>query len=108
MNTGPPLQNELFKILVRERFHPIALNGDIHKAFLQVRIRTEDRDAMRFHWLEDKDPKRICTLRFTPALFGLGPSPFLLAKVLQCHLNASKENHPKHAEKMRSCMWKIW
>jgi hypothetical protein len=98
LNTGPPLQNQLFKVLVRGRFHPVALNGDIRKAFLQVRIWTEHRDAMRFHWLEDKDPQRICTLRFTRALFGMGPSPFLLAGVLQCHSNASKE--PKHAEEI--------
>ena len=39
LNTGPPLQNQLFKVLVRGRFHPVALNGDIRKAFLQVRIR---------------------------------------------------------------------
>ena len=97
LNNGPPLQNQLFKVLVRGRFHPVALNGDIRKAFLQVRIRPDHRDAMRFHWLEDKDPQRICTLRFTRALFGMGPSPFLLGGVLQCHLNASKEKHPKHA-----------
>ena len=56
LNMGPPLQNQLFKVLVRGRFHPVALSGDIRKAFLQVRIRTEYRDVMRFHWLEDKDP----------------------------------------------------
>ena len=33
LNTGPPLQNQLFKVLVRGRFHPVALNGDIRKAF---------------------------------------------------------------------------
>ena len=64
---------------------------------MQVRIRPDHRDAMRFHWLEDKDPQRICTLRFTRALFGMGPSPFLLGGVLQCYLNASKRKHPKHA-----------
>jgi hypothetical protein len=109
LNTGPPLQNQLFKVLVRGRFHPVALNGDIRKAFLQVRIRTEHRDAMRFHWLEDKDPQRICTLRFTRALFGMGPSPFLLAGVLQCHLNASKEKYPNMLKKSRkSCMSMTW
>ena len=35
-------------------FHPVALNGDIRKAFLYVRIRLDHRDALRFHWLEDK------------------------------------------------------
>ena len=77
LNTGPSLQNQLFKVLVRDRFYPVALNGDIRK----VRIRPDHRNAMRFHWLEDKDPQRICTLRFTRALFGMDPSPFLLGGV---------------------------
>ena len=33
--------------------------------FLQVLIRAEDRDASRFHWLDAKDPQRVCTLRST-------------------------------------------
>ncbi len=55
---------------------------------------------MRFHWLVDKDPQRICTLRFARALFGMGPSPFILAGVLQCHLNASKKMYPKQADEI--------
>jgi hypothetical protein len=39
LNPGPPLQNDLWNILVRMRFHPIALSGDIKQAFLQVRIK---------------------------------------------------------------------
>ncbi len=55
---------------------------------------------MRFHWLVDKDPQRICTLRFTRSLFGMAPSPFLLTGVLQCHLNASKEKYRKQADEI--------
>ena len=58
----------------------MAIAGDIRKAFLQVRIREQDRDALRFHWLDSKDPLRVRTYRFTRALFGLGPFPrFCLA-----------------------------
>ena len=77
-------------VLVRGRFHPVALNGDIRKAFLQVCFCSDHRDALRFHWLEDEYPQREW-------LFGMGPSPFLLVGVLQCHMNASKEMYPKHA-----------
>lgn len=76
LETGPPLQNQLWSVLVRNRFHPVAIAGDIKQAFLQVRIRKEDRDAMRFHWLKDLATKQTETLRFTRALFGLAPSPF--------------------------------
>ena len=34
LHTGPPLQNELCNVIVRNRFHPIAVAGDMHKAFL--------------------------------------------------------------------------
>ena len=39
---------------MRNRFKPVVLAGDIKQAFLQERIRAEDRDAMRFHLIKDK------------------------------------------------------
>ncbi|XP_068757909.1 uncharacterized protein [Montipora capricornis] len=47
LETGPPFQNLLWNVLVRNRLKPIALTADIKQAFLQVRIRTEDRDVLR-------------------------------------------------------------
>ena len=87
LNNGPPLQNQLWSVLIRGRFNPIAITGDIKKAFLQVRIRPEERDALRFHWYNNTEIKEVETLRFTRALFGLGPSPFLLGGVIESHLD---------------------
>lgn len=39
VETGPLLQNRLWDILIRSRFRPIILCGDIEKTFLQIRIR---------------------------------------------------------------------
>lgn len=47
---GSPLQNHLWSILVRMRFLPVLITGDLQQAFLQVRIKKEERDALRFHW----------------------------------------------------------
>ena len=44
LHPGPPLQDQLWNALFRARFHPILLTGYIEKAFLQVRIKEEDRD----------------------------------------------------------------
>ena len=49
LHTGPPLQNELWSIIVRNRFHPIAVAGDMRKAFLQIRVKEAEPDALRFH-----------------------------------------------------------
>ena len=54
LNTGPALQKRLWDVLVRMRFHPVVLAGDLKQAFLQVRIKKEDRDALRFHWKPDE------------------------------------------------------
>ena len=91
LNVGLPLQNQLWKVIVRGRFHAVAIAGDIKKVFLQVRVRKEDRDVLRFHWVNMENPKEFLVLRFTRVLFGLGPSPFFLGEVIQEHLNAHRE-----------------
>ena len=48
MYTGPALQPNLWDILVRARMGANLLIGDLKKAFLQVGITQEDRDAFRF------------------------------------------------------------
>ena len=65
-------------ILLRIRVSPIVLGGDIRQAFLQTIIRETERDALRFFWIDNLDYKNPVILRAAPALFGLGPSPFLL------------------------------
>ncbi|XP_028419027.1 uncharacterized protein LOC114544609 [Dendronephthya gigantea] len=100
LHPGPALQNQLWDILVKSRFHPILLTGDLVKAFLQIRIKQEERDSLRFHWREpNSDVIRI--YRFTRALFGLTSSPFLLAGVLDQHLNSWKARYPKLVEEVQ-------
>lgn len=100
LHAGPPLQNKLWDVLVRGRFHPVALTGDLQKAFLQVRIREDNRDALRFHWRKDSQSE-LETLRFTRALFGLVSSPFLLGGVIAAHLTSWEEREPEVVAKLR-------
>ena len=103
LETRPPLQNHLWQVLIRGRFHSVALTGDLKQAFLQIRIREEDRDVMRFHWFKDLKTKEVVTLRFTRALFGLSPSPFLLGGVIQQHLEKHVEQHPEIVKEINNC-----
>ena len=100
LENGPPLQNQLWDILVRDRFNPITLAGDLKQAFLRVRINECDRDALRFHWIINKDAKKIQMLRFTRAIFGLGPSPFLLGGTIAQHMENSRDEYPEQVEKI--------
>ena len=94
LHVGPPLQNKLWAVLVRARFQPVALTGDMKQAFLQIRIRKDDRDTLRIHWISDLETKRVETFRFTRALFGLAPSPFLLAGVIKHYLESCRAKFP--------------
>ncbi len=93
LEPGPALQNQLWSALVGNRFHPVALSGDLKQAFLQVHVREDDRDALRFHWLKDLTTRKVKTLRFTQALFGLSTSPFLLGGVIEQHLQNMQSDH---------------
>ena len=93
LNPRPPLQNRLWSVLVRARFHSVVIAGDIKQAFLQVRIREDDRNELRFHWFKDLNSQTVEALRFTRALFGLTCSPFLLGGVEQHLLESCREKY---------------
>ena len=104
LNPGPPLQNRLWDILVRSRFYPVLLTGDLKKAFLQVRIEKEERDSLRFHW-RPPNSSNTSVLRFTRALFGMTCSPFLLGGVINQHLNTWESQYPELIKEIRDGLY---
>ena len=105
LNPGPPLQNQLWNVLFRARFRPVLITGDLRQALLQVRIHRQDRDALRFHWFKDLRTKTVEVLRFTRALFGLAPSPFLLGGVIQYHLENFRTVHPEIVDEIKRSLY---
>lgn len=53
LHTVPSLNPLLFEILVRFRENRVALVGDIEKAFLNIAVDVNDRDCLRFLWVDD-------------------------------------------------------
>ena len=49
---GPKIQKDLFEILIRFRFHKVALSADIAKMYRQVLLDKEDKDFHRLLWKE--------------------------------------------------------
>ena len=90
----PTLQNKIYDVLVLGRFHSVAFLGDMRQAFLQVCIREGEHDALRFHWLCDLHSMQVQVFRFTRALFGLAPLPFLLGGVIEQHLESWNKKLP--------------
>ena len=88
METGPNLLPDLVGVLMRFRRWQIALTADIQKAFLQVGVDIDDRDAHRFLW-DDEGTTRV--MRFARVPFGNRGSPFLLMATIRYHLANSQQ-----------------
>jgi len=99
MYTGPSLQPLLWDIMIRSRMSENLLLGDIKKAFLQIGIKKEDRDAFRFLFkLNGKEEH----LRFAGVPFGAEASPFILGATLRHHLDQQPEEFVETVEGLRS------
>ncbi|KAL5476354.1 hypothetical protein EMCRGX_G026289 [Ephydatia muelleri] len=95
--SGPTFGQNIFDIILRFRCHKIALVGDIEKAFLMVSMWNEDRDVLRFLWVDniEKDFPKLLVLRFTRVVFGVSASPFLLNATLDHHIRKYEAEDPE-------------
>ncbi|KAE9414959.1 hypothetical protein Angca_001236, partial [Angiostrongylus cantonensis] len=82
---------QICDILLRFHIGDIALTSNVEKAFLQIRLQEQDRDATRFLGMHDIskpfEQQNMVTYRFTRVTFELNCSPFLLAGTIKHHLN---------------------
>ena len=95
LETGPALQPLMFDILIRNRMKFYCVTGDIKKAFLQIRISEEDRDAQRTVWYNDLTDRKVMEYRFTRVIFGATPSPYILGATLQKHVSQYRFDYPE-------------
>ena len=88
LHTGPSLNPLLFEILVRFRENRVALVGDIEKAFLHIAVDVNDRDCLRFLWVDEArdSNSNVVVYRYCRVVFGLNATPFLLNGTIRHHL----------------------
>ena len=104
---GPSLTPLIFDILLRFRLQSIGITSDIEKAFLNVSIAPDDRDFLRFLWIDDitKDNPEIVIRRFTRVVFGVNSSPFLLNGTISHHINSYKDIDPDFVEEVLKSLY---
>ena len=105
-STGPSLNDCLYvglafgqsimDILLRFRLQKVALVADIEKAFFMITVDKEDRDVLRFLWIEDMkcETPRMTVLRFARVVFGVASSPFLLNATIRHHIQGYQTDDP--------------
>ena len=77
---------------------PNLLIGDIEKAFLQIGIKEEDRDAFRFLFTLGGREEHF---RFTRVPFGAESSPSILGAILNYHYDQHEEEFKDTTETLR-------
>ncbi|GFR28235.1 integrase catalytic domain-containing protein [Trichonephila clavata] len=102
--TGPNLHPNMLELLLRFRKNPVAFTADVKSAFLQIELDLRDREFTRFFWTDNlnNDPY---VLNFTRVLFGLRPSPYLLAATLKHHFKKYKEQYPHTFDLLNSSIY---
>lgn len=100
---GPNLIEQIPTILLRFREEAIAVVADIRRAFLQIEVKNDDRQFLRFLWW--KSSEEVQVYEHNRVVFGVTCSPFLLGAVIKHHLNnTGKENKPV-AEKLEKSFY---
>ena len=89
---GPSLNPLLYNILLQFRENRVVLVGDIEKALLNVEVDVQDRDCLRFLWMEKPpDKSRIIVYRFWRVVIGVNTSLFLLNATIRHHIKKYEE-----------------
>ena len=104
VHTGPSLATDILKVLLGFRARRIGIVADIEKAFLNIAIDEEQKDMMRFLWIDDinKDNPYVEVYRFCRVIFGMKCSPFLLNATLRHHITNYYYDDPGFAERILS------
>ena len=94
-------------MLLRFRIHNVAIVADIKQAFLQISVKPQHRDFLRFLWWDDvfSESAEVIKIRFCRVLFGGTPSQFLLNGVVKVHVEKYKDIDPEFVRKTLSSMY---
>ncbi|GFY78983.1 DUF1758 domain-containing protein [Trichonephila inaurata madagascariensis] len=101
---GPNLHPNILELLLCFQKSPVAFTADVKSAFLQIELDLRDRDFTHFFWNDNLNNEPY-VLNFMRVLFGLRPSPFLLAATLKHHFKKYKEQYLDTSQLLNSSIY---
>ncbi|UYV79296.1 hypothetical protein LAZ67_17001982 [Cordylochernes scorpioides] len=101
--SGPNVIEQIPAILLKFREKAIGVIADIRKAFLQIEVKEEDRDYLRFLWW--KNNHQIQVFRHKRVVFGVTCSPHLLGAVILHHLKGVSSEFGALPQKLMECLY---
>src|SRR5690606_36027180 len=82
---------DITALLINFRVYPVAVMADIERAFLQVKVKPDESDFLRYIWFDTSGDTIVYRMRVLP--FGLTCAPFLLAAVIRHHIAQFASTH---------------
>lgn len=101
---GPALQPKLTSIIMRFRQPKIAINADIKKMYLNISVKEDYRDKLRFFWKDGYNQQTVI-YRSNVLPFGLSCSPFLAIATVHHHLDKFAEKYPNMVKNLKENMY---
>nr|XP_037875890.1 uncharacterized protein LOC119630457 [Bombyx mori] len=95
--TGPDLLQSLPGVMMRFRQHAVAVSADITEMFMQIGVRSEDRDALRHLWREDPSQEPT-EYRMKFIIFGATSSPATAIYVKNANAEKYRLQYPDAAD----------
>lgn len=105
LETGPSLNPNILDVILNFRNYKIAINGDIEKAFLMIRISEGDRKFLKFLWYSDNPSEECKFMRMKRLPFGCKTSPFILSATIKYHIKNFEKSKPKSFEMLNSALY---
>ncbi|XP_058817018.1 uncharacterized protein LOC131680314 [Topomyia yanbarensis] len=95
---GPVIQDSLINILLRFRFPPIVLVGDVKQMYRMIWSNEDDCALLKILWRWNKD-ESVKEYRLNTVTFGTKSASYLATKCVQQLLESYRQQYPVAAEK---------
>lgn len=87
---GDKLQDDLRELLVRFRYHRVALTADVTKMYRQVRVAEDQLDFQRILW--ERQAGVVEEFQLTTVTYGMSSAPYCAVRALrQCAVDHQKD-----------------
>ena len=106
LHPRPLLTEPLLSVILRSSANKIDFIAYIEKPFLQISLKPEHRDFVRFLWYENEDEiasknisqSKICDYRIYRVLLGVTSSTFVLTSTIKKRIKTYNNQDPKFVE----------
>lgn len=105
LEKGPNLIELLPTTIIRFREHRIGVLADIRKAFQMIEVHGDDQYSLLFLWWEDDSCTKMVVFKHKRVVFGLKSSPFILAAIIEKHLDDVSTEDKELAMKLKKSLY---